>query len=244
MSGETIDSILNGRLRLIQPRRGYRFAVDAILLARFIHPRPGARILELGAGCGVISIIAAALYAPREITAIEFQPELASMIERNAAINNLATVRAVAADLRGAIAGAEQASFDLVVANPPYRAEGTGRRSPMAGRDLGRAESGGALHDFVAAASRYLKHGGKAAFVFTAARAAELISELRMHRLEPKRLRMVHPRVEKPATTVLLEASKGGGVELEVEPPLILYASKGVYSAEASAMLGESSDRT
>ena len=243
MSGETIDSILNGRLRLIQPRNGYRFAVDAILLGRFIHPRPGARVLELGAGCGVISIMAAALYAPREVVAIEIQPELASLIDRNAGLNNLDDgARRRCRSSRGAIAGLDQASFDLVIANPPYRTQGSGRRSPVAGRDLARAEGGGALHDFVAAASRYLKHGGKAAFVFAAARTAELISELRTQRLEPKRLRMVHPRLEMPATTVLVEARKGGGVELEVQPPLILYASKGVYSQEAAAMLGASGD--
>jgi len=147
------------------------------------------------------------------------------------------------ADLRAApIADVDPASFDLVIANPPYRAQGSGRRSPVAGRDLARAESRGSLHDFVAAASRYLKHGGKAAFVFAAARAAELISELRVNRLEPKRLRMVHPRLELPATMILVEARKGGGVELEVEPPLIVYAAKGIYSAEAAALLGAAGD--
>jgi len=239
MSGETVDSILGGSLRLIQPRRGYRFSVDAILLGRFIRPRPGARILELGAGCGVISIMAAALYGPREAAAIELQSELADLIARNAALNNLAAVRAVAADLRTrAIGGVAPASFDLVIANPPYRAAGSGRRSPNAGRNLARAESAATLDDFVAAAARYLKHGGKAAFVFAASRGAELLSELHAHRLEPKRLRMVHPRRDLSATTMLVEARKGGGIELEVEPPLILYAAKGIYSEEAASMLG------
>ena len=239
MSGETVDSILGGSLRLIQPRRGYRFSVDAILLGRFIRPRPGARILELGAGCGVISIMATALYAPREAAAIELQSELADLIARNAALNNLAAVRAVAADLRTrAIGGVAPASFDLVIANPPYRAAGSGRRSPNAGRNLARAESAATLDDFVAAAARYLKHGGKAAFVFAASRGAELLSELHAHRLEPKRLRMVHPRRDLSATTMLVEARKGGGIELEVEPPLILYAAKGIYSEEAASMLG------
>ncbi len=243
MSGETIDSILNGSLRLIQPRRGYRFTLDAILLGRFIHPKPGARILELGAGCGVISVMAGALYAPRVVVAIEIQTGLASLIERNAALNNLTVVCAVAGDLRAAvIAGIDPASFDLVIANPPYRTQGSGRRSPVAGRDLARAESGASLREFVAAASRYLKHGGKAAFVFAAARAAELISELRINRLEPKRLRMVHPRLEMPATTILVEARKGGGVELEIEPPLIVYAANGIYTEEATALLGAARD--
>jgi len=108
----------------------------------------------------------------------------------------------------------------------------------MAQRDLARAESAAALRDFVQAAARYLKHGGKAAFVFTSARAAELIGELRGARLEPKRMRLVHPRLDLPATTILIEARKGAGVELEVEPPLIVYASKGVYSEEAKTLLG------
>jgi tRNA1(Val) A37 N6-methylase TrmN6 len=238
MSGETIDSILNGRLRLIQPCRGYRFSIDAILLGRFIRPRPGARIVELGAGCGVVAIIAAALHAPREVAAVEIQDELASLIARNAELNNLPAVRAIAADLRArAIAGLAPASFDLAIANPPYRAVGSGRRSSDPGRDLARAESGAGLHDFVAAAARYLKHGGRAAFVFAAPRGAELISELRARRLEPKRLRMVHPRRDLPATTILVEARKGGGVELEIEPPLFVYERKGVYSEEAQALL-------
>jgi tRNA1Val (adenine37-N6)-methyltransferase len=238
MSSETTDSILNGRLRLIQPRRGYRFSVDALLLGRFIRPRPGGRILELGAGCGVISIMAAALYAPREVVALEVQPDMAAITARNAALNQVA-VRAIAGDLRArAIAGISDGSFDLVIANPPYRERGSGRRSPIAGRDLARAEGGATLRDFVAAAAHYLKHGGKSAFVFAAARTAELIAELRAVRLEPKRMRMVHPRLELPATTVLLEARKGGGVEMEIEPPLIMYSAKGVYSEEAGAMIG------
>jgi tRNA1Val (adenine37-N6)-methyltransferase len=147
-------------------------------------------------------------------------------------------VRAVAADLRApAIAGLNAGTFDLVIANPPYRASGSGRRSPIAGRDLARAEGGATLRDFVGAAARYLKYGGKVALVFAAARTAELIAELRAARLEPKRMRTVHSRLELPATTVLLEARKGAGVELEVEPPLIMYSAKGVYSEEAAAMI-------
>ncbi|HKD68033.1 MAG TPA: methyltransferase [Candidatus Binataceae bacterium] len=242
MSSETTDSILDGSLHLIQPRRGYRFSVDAILLGRFIRPRPAARILELGAGCGVISIMAAALYSPREVAALEVQEELAKLAGRNAELNHLPAVRAIAGDLRArSIAGLKTACFDLVIANPPYYASGTGRRSPHGARDLARAESATTLRHFVVAASRYLKHGGKAAFVFVAARGAELISELRAAALEPKRIRMIHPRLDLPATAILLEARKGGGVELEIEPPLILYASRGVYSNEAKALLGASS---
>src|ERR1700693_2976957 len=130
-SNETRDTILDGSITLIQPKHGYRFSVEAILLARFAHASTRDRVLELGAGCGVVSIMMAALYRPREVVAIEIQPPLAEMISRSAAINDLKSVRAVCADLRQKkIAGVEPASFDLAVANPPYRAAASGRENP------------------------------------------------------------------------------------------------------------------
>src|SRR5260370_16567432 len=131
-SSETRDTILGGRLALIQPKRGYRFSVEAILPGRFARASRRDRVLELGAGCGVISIMLASLYRPREVVALEIQPELAAMIARNATMNDLESVHAICADLRQKkIAGVESASFDLVVANPPYRATSTGRENPQ-----------------------------------------------------------------------------------------------------------------
>ncbi len=132
----------------------------------------------------------AALGRPREVVALEIQPQLVEMIERNAALNDLKSVRAVAADLRTRkIAGVEPASFDLIVANPPYRAAATGRENPGHGRRLARGEQAATLLDFVAAARRYGRRGARVAFIFTARRTAELISTMRSHQLEPKRLR-------------------------------------------------------
>src|SRR5512146_1622721 len=124
---ETLDSILGGALRLYQPRRGYRFSVEAVLLARFAAARPAARVLELGAGCGVVALIYAALARPREVVAMEIQPALAALIARNASLNGLGMVRAVCADLRSRGALDAAAGFDLVLANPPFRARQSGR---------------------------------------------------------------------------------------------------------------------
>ena len=160
-------------------------------------------MLELGAGCGVVAIVMAALYRPREVVAIEIQPPLAAMIARSAAINGIESVNAVCADLRQRkIAGVEPASFDLVVANPPYRAAAAGRENPDRGRRLARGESNAVLMDFVAAARRYARSGGRVAFVFTARRSAELISAMRSKQLEPKRIRFVHPRIAMPASAM------------------------------------------
>jgi tRNA1Val (adenine37-N6)-methyltransferase len=237
---ETRDTILDGRITLIQPRHGYRFSVEAILLGRFARASTRERVLELGAGCGVVAIMMAALYRPREVVAIEIQPPLAAMIARSAATNGLESVNAVCADLRQKrIAGVEPASFDLVVANPPYRAAAAGRENPDRGRRLARGESAAAavLMDFVVAARRYARRGGRVAFVFTARRSAELISAMRSEQLEPKRIRFVHPRIAMPASVMLIEARAGGGIEVTIEPPLILYERPGIYTSEARAIL-------
>jgi tRNA1(Val) A37 N6-methylase TrmN6 len=235
---ETLDAILGGSLRIVQPRSGYRFSVEALLLARFARVRPRERVLELGAGCGVIALMLAALHRPREVVALELQPRLAALIARNAVLNSLDQVRVVCGDLRRRrIAGIEPASFDLVVANPPFHAVGAGRESPQRGRRLARGEHAAALDDFIAAARRCVRNGGRVAFVHSAGRTAELVSTMRARGLEPKRLRLVHPRIDRAATVVLLEARAQGGIELAVEPPLILYERPGVYTAEARAML-------
>jgi tRNA1Val (adenine37-N6)-methyltransferase len=183
----------------------------------------------------------AALYRPREVVAVEIQPAMAEMIARNAATNRLMTLRAVCADIRQRkIAGVEPASFDLVVANPPYRAAATGRENPGTGRRLARGEGTATLAEFVVASRRYARNGARVAFVFTARRVAELISTMRSKRLEPKRIRFVHSRLATAATVVLVEARVGGGVEASVEPPLILYERPGIYTAEAKALLSSS----
>jgi tRNA1Val (adenine37-N6)-methyltransferase len=235
---ETRDTILDGSITLIQPRHGYRFSVEAILLGRFARATTRDRVLELGAGCGVVSTMMAALYRTREVVAIEIQPALAEMIARSAAINQLKSVHALCADLRQKkIVGVEPASFDLVVANPPYRAAASGRENPDQGRRVARGESTATLTDFVAAARRYARTGGRVAFVFTARRSAELISAMRAKQLEPKRIRFVHPRIATPASVMLIEARVGGGIEVAIEPPLILYERPGIYTSEAQALL-------
>ncbi len=239
-SSETCDAILGGRIRIIQPRRGYRFSVDSVLLARFVMVRKSDRVLELGAGTGVISLAIDALYQPREIVALEIQAELVTMLRRNAELNRANSIHAIAADLRQMDeATLPRESFDLVVANPPYRASKTGRLSPQEGRRIARSESSATLEDFVAAASRCARRGGKAALVFAADRSAELISMLREHRLEPKRMRFVHPYATAPAAAILIEARKDGGIEVAIEPPLILFDGPGVYSSGAREILGE-----
>jgi len=230
---------------VVQPLNGYRFSIDSLLLGRFARARRRDRVLDLGAGCGVVGLLIAALGAPREVVAIEIQPALAACAAHSAALNGPAIARAMRVllgDLRARrIAGITPASFDLVVANPPYRAAGRGRESPHPGRHIARGGAGATLAEFAAAAARYAANGARVAMVFEAARSAELIATLVAHRLEPKRLRFVHPDRSAPAATVLVEARKGGGVEVAIEPPIILYDRPGVYSGEARELMQDGS---
>jgi tRNA1Val (adenine37-N6)-methyltransferase len=242
-SSETCDAILGGKIRIIQPRDGYRFSVDSILLARFVSMRSRDRVLELGAGTGVISLAIAALHQPREIVVVEIQTALVAMLRRNLKLNGVDSIRAVAGDLRKLDdPKVAPQSFDVVVANPPYRASNAGRASPLEARRIARSEVSATLADFVVAAARYTRRGGRAAFVFSADRSAELIAMLRDHRLEPKRIRFVHPYSTVPATAILIEARRNGGVEVAVEPPLILYDVPGLYSKEACTILQVASE--
>jgi tRNA1Val (adenine37-N6)-methyltransferase len=235
---ETLDRILGGALSIVQPISGYRFSIEAILLGDFAKPRRNDRVLELGAGCGVVAAMLAHAAFLRQIVALESQPGLAKLAARTAALNHLNNLRCIEADLRSpSIPGLALASFDYVVANPPYRAAHSGRISPDAGRRIARAEGDTTLGDFLTAAARYVSDYGKVAIVFTALRAAELMVELKGRALEPKRLRFVHPYADRPATTILIEARKHGGTEVTIEAPLIVWRRQGVYTAQARQIL-------
>src|SRR2546430_1963596 len=156
---ETLDTILGGALTIVQPAYGYRFAIDSILLARFARPRRRARVLELGAGCGVVSIMIAALYQPARGIAVELQPQLAGLIAHNGALNRTFAVTAICADVCRKIPGLTRAAFDYVIANPPYRAARRGRESPNPERRAARSSEDATLTGFVAAAARYANHG-------------------------------------------------------------------------------------
>jgi len=235
---ETLDSILGGAIQVVQPRRGYRFSIDSLLLARFATVHTRDRVLELGAGCGVISLIIAAIARPRKVVSVEIQPQLAEIAQRNVALNQLENIEVVHADIRTRmIPGIASGGFDLVVANPPFHALRTGRESPDDGRRIARGESSAALVDFIAAARRYARNGARVAFLFAASRTVELLTTLRANGLEPKRIRYVHSRAELPASSVMVEARAAGGVEAVIEAPLVVWHQPGVYTEEVRVML-------
>ena len=233
----TCDTLFNGALSCSQHRHGYRFSLDAILLAHFCKPQPRDLVLDLGAGCGVVSLILAYRHPHLDLTCLEIQGPLAALARRNIEQNQLGSrMRLVMGDLRLIRELLPVGGFDLVVANPPYFPVTCGRLNPDEEQAVARHELCAALPDVVGAAAFALRVKGRLALIYPARRAEAMFAALRQHQLTPKRLRLVHPHPGAGATHMLLEAVKGGGEELSVPPPLYVRLTPGgEYSPELTS---------
>jgi len=234
---ETLESLYGGRLQILQKKKGYRYTIDSVLLAHFVEPNKGERILELGAGSGVISLLLAFRNPGVRVTGLELQSELAEMAGRSISINGLEDrVNMIPGDVRNAAELLEARSQDVVVFNPPYRKMGSGKLNPGREKALARHEIAGSVTDFLRAASYALEPGGRVCLIYPCSRMVEAIHRMRVEKMEPKRLRMVHSRPGSRGDFILVEGMKGGGEELAVLPPLFVYQEGEKYSEELEAL--------
>lgn len=237
---ETTDLLRGHDLRIIQPKRGYRFSLDPLILCDFAAPARGD-ILDLGCGCGVIPLLMARLAPESRITGVELQIAMAELARRNAELNGLSgRIFIVTADILDLGGRLDSNRFDLVLANPPYRRAGSGRISPRAGRDLSRHESTASLADFLTTAKRLVKNGGRICFIQLPERLPELMEVAAELKLAPRRLRMVHGGQDAPARMFMIELLKGSRGAMEVLPPLLVYGVGGEYSAEMKRIYRDS----
>ena len=235
--GETLEIFLGGALKICQRERGYRFSIDALLLASFFHEKPGEYILEIGSGSGVISLILAVRNPSIRVKGLEIQDDLAEMARRNAALNNLSErVCIETGDIRQA---ASRPLFDAAVFNPPYRKISTGKTNNLPQKAIARHEIEGSLKDFLRGSYRLLKPSGRVAFIYPAARGAEAIYAMRQERIEPKRMRIVHSYPGAAGQFLLMEGFKDGGEELVILPPLFIYREGKTYSPEMVQILAD-----
>ncbi len=224
MSEDTLDTLIDGKLRLYQSRTGYRFSLDALLLAHFATVKRRDRIVDLGAGNGPIALLLSHLHPLASLTGLEVQPAMAERAKRSVAINLLDDrVAIVVGDLREIAALLAASSCDVVVSNPPFRPASSGRISPNREKQIARHEIKGDLHNFLAAAAYLLRPKGRLALIYSAERAVELLVSLRRAGVEPKRLRWVHSFAADGALLVLVEAVKGGRSGIAVEPQIVIY---------------------
>lgn len=230
----SFDSLFKGAITLRQHRKGYRFSLDAVLLAHFIRPRKNDTILDLGTGCGIVPLILTYRYGPQlHIEGIEVQESLAELAQANVAENGLEKSIIVSrADLRDIKKMFSPGTFRWVVCNPPYRHPADGRCSKGPEKAIARHELKAELQDVVTATSYLLDPGGRCAIIYPAAKLSRLITLLQSNNLIPKRLQIVYSYSEEnPARLVLVEALKDGGEELEILPPFYVYEHKnGPYS--------------
>ena len=223
---ESIDEFMDGRLKLIQSRTGYRFSIDAVLLSEFVSIKKGDKVVDLGTGCGIIPLVLLLNRPVGYVFGLEIQEGLALQTNRNALLNGFSRKIGV---IRGDIRHPPMtpASVDVVVCNPPYRKKDSGRVNPDQQRAIARHEILASLEDILNAARQILRTEGRLAMIYPAERLADLMVKMRQYGMEPKRVRIIFPGMESEAKLAMVEATLGGRSGLKILPPLI---DQGDYS--------------
>lgn len=228
-------------LKIIQSDSGYRYSLDSILLANFCAFHSGARVLDLGSGCGIITIILSKLWPETNFTGIEIQAELNDLAIKNQRLNDISVnLNFINGDIKKIMDYFDYKSFDYVISNPPYRKKGTGRININQIEANAKHELTVKLEDFLNAGAKLLKPKGSLYLIYTAERMAELINKLIMYKIEPKIVRFIHPKKGYESNMVLIKAIKGGKAGTRVMPPLFVYSKAGTYTDEMKKIFDES----
>ena len=231
--GERLDDLERNGLKLIQNPSLFCFGMDAVLLSGFATVREGETAIDLGCGNGIIPILLSAKTRGLHFTGLEIQHDCADMAQRSVGLNHIGDrVEIVEGDIREASGLFGKSSFDVVTSNPPYMLGGHGLKNPDSAKAVARHEILCTLEELVRETSRLLKPGGRFYLVHRPFRLAQIITVLKDYRLEPKRMRLVYPFIDKEPNMVLIEAVRGGKPRMTVEPPLIVYKDVGVYTDE------------
>lgn len=236
---ERIDDLQRNGYRIIQNKEGFCFGMDAVLLSGFAMVKPGEHVIDLGTGTGIIPILLEAKYEGEHYTGLEIQEEMADMASRSVALNGLEEkITIVQGDICQACERFGLARFDVVTSNPPYMNDAHGLKNPKLPKAIARHEVLCTLEDVVKAAASLLRPGGRFYMVHRPHRLIEIITKLTSYKLEPKRIKLVHPYIDREANMVLIEAVRGGRSMVKVESPVVVYQEPGVYTDEIYEIYG------
>ena len=237
--GERMDDLERNGYKIIQTPHRFCFGMDAVLLSGFAQVRKGETAIDLGTGTGIIPILLEAKTPGKHFTGLEIQEESADMARRSVAYNHLEEkIDIILGDICQAGELFPKASFDVVTSNPPYMNDMHGLKNPSDALAIARHEVKCTLDDVAAAASALLRSGGRFYLVHRPFRLVEIFSALTRYHLEPKRMRLVYPFVDKEPNMVLIEAVRGGRPMIKIEKPLIVYEKPGVYTQEIYNVYG------
>ena len=236
---ERIDDLQRNGYQIIQKKGGFCFGMDAVLLSGFANVKEGENAIDLGTGTGIIPILLEAKNKGQKYVGLEIQEDMVEMACRSVVLNHLENkVSIIQGDIRGAGKQFGLATFDVVTSNPPYISDAHGLKNPDLPKAIARHEVLCKLEDVAREAAGLLKPGGHLFMVHRPQRLIEIITTMKQFNLEPKRMKMVHPFLNRDANMVLIEAVRGGKSMMKVEAPIIVYKAPGVYSEEIYEIYG------
>ena len=239
LPGERIDELQRNGYRIIQNPERFCFGMDAVLLSGFARAKKQERCLDLGCGNGIIPILMEAKTEGKHFTGLEIQPESADMAKRSVALNGLQDrIDIVEGDIKDASKIFGASSFHVVTTNPPYMTAQHGLTNVYEAKTIARHEVLCNLEDIIRESARLLMPGGRFYMVHRPFRLAEIISLMVQYRMEPKRMRLVYPYVDREPNMVLIEGLRGGKSRMTVEKPLIVSKEPGKYTDEIYDVYG------
>ncbi|MCM1145077.1 MAG: tRNA1(Val) (adenine(37)-N6)-methyltransferase [Blautia sp.] len=236
---ERVDDLQRNGYQIIQNPGKFCFGMDAVLLSGFARVKKDSTVLDLGTGTGIIPILLEAKTEAAHLTGLEIQEESADMARRSVHLNGLThKIDIVTGDIKEAGSLFDAASFDVITSNPPYMIGQHGLTNPEDAKAVARHEILCTLEDVIRQTAGLLKPGGNFFLVHRPFRLTEILTLLHQYKLEPKRMQMVHPFLDKEPNMVLIEANRGGKPRMRVEKPLIIYKEQGVYMPEIYDIYG------
>jgi tRNA1Val (adenine37-N6)-methyltransferase len=226
--GERLDDLQIGGLELIQDPKKFCFGVDAVFLSDFVRVRPGENVLDLGTGNGIIPVLLSAKTEARHITGLEIQADTAEMARRSVAHNHLEDrIDIVTGDIKEAAELFKPAFFDVITTNPPYMLADHGMRNLDDAKAIARHEVLCSLDDILRESMRLMQDKSRFYMIHRPFRLTEIMIKMHQYKIEPKRIRFVHPYIDKEPAMVLIEGVRGAKPRVTVEPPLIIYDRNG-----------------